>query len=84
MLPEVRVARIVEAIGRYGSGRLSCLETATLGMSERHFTPLHGIVDDLSEGAEGLIDRRTTAEPLVGIFQWTGLPWLLELPDALL
>ena len=28
MLPEVRAARIVEAIGRYGSGRLSCLEAA--------------------------------------------------------
>ena len=38
MLLEVRVARIVEAIGRYGSGRLSCLEAAeVLGMSERHF-----------------------------------------------
>ena len=55
MLPEVRVARIVEAIGRYGSGRLSCLEAAeVLGMSERHFRRLR----DRYEAAEGLIDRR--------------------------
>ena len=57
MLPEVRVARIVEAIGRYGSGRLSCLEAAeVLGMSERHFRRLRDRYE--AEGAEGLIDRR--------------------------
>lgn len=57
MLPEVRVARIVEAIGRYRSGRLSCLEAAeVLGMSERHFRRLRDCYE--AEGAEGLIDRR--------------------------
>ena len=57
MLPEVRVARIVEAIGRYGSGRLSCLEAAeVLGMSERHFRRLRDRYE--TEGAEGLIDWR--------------------------
>lgn len=57
MLPEVRVARIVEAIGRYRSGGLSCLEAAeVLGMSERHFRRLRDRYE--AEGAEGLIDRR--------------------------
>ena len=58
MLPEVRVARIVEAIGRYGSGRLSCLEAAeVLGMSERSLSPASGSLPRL-RGAESLIDRR--------------------------
>ena len=69
MLPEVRVARIVEAIGRYGSGRLSCLEAAeVLGMSERHFRRLRDRYE--AEGAEGLIKlegawatQRTAATP---------------------
>ena len=40
MDPEIRV-RIAEALGRYGSGALSCLEAAeVLGMSERHFRRL--------------------------------------------
>ena len=57
MLPEVRVARIVEAIGRYRDGRLSCLEAAELlGMSERHFRRLRDRYE--GEGAEGLVDRR--------------------------
>ena len=57
MLQEVRVARIVEAIGQYGTGRLSCLEAAEiLGMSERHFRRLRDRYE--AEGAEGLIDRR--------------------------
>ena len=38
MDPEIRIVRIAEALGRYGSGALSCLEAAeVLGMSERHF-----------------------------------------------
>jgi transposase len=54
---EVRVARIAEAIGRWRSGRLSCLEAAeVLGMSERHFRRLRDRYE--AEGAEGLIDRR--------------------------
>lgn len=57
MLPEVRVARIVETIGSYRSGRLSCLEAAeVLGMSERHFRRLRDRYE--AEGAEGLIDHR--------------------------
>ena len=57
MLPEVRVARIVEAIGRHRSGALSCVEAAeVLGMSERHFRRLRDRYE--AEGAEGLIDRR--------------------------
>jgi len=41
MLPEVRMARIVDALGRYRDGRLSCVEAAeVLGISERHFRRL--------------------------------------------
>jgi hypothetical protein len=51
------MARIVEAIGRYRSGRLSCLEAAEfLGMGERHFRRLR--VRYEADGAEGIIDRR--------------------------
>ena len=57
MLPEVRMARIVEAIGRYRTGELSCVEAAELlGMSERHFRRLRDRYE--AEGAEGIIDRR--------------------------
>ena len=57
MLAEVRVARIVEAIGRWRSGALSCREAAeVLGMSERHFRRLRDRYE--ADGAEGLIDRR--------------------------
>jgi transposase len=57
VLAEVRVARIVEAIGRWRSGALSCGEAAeVLGMSERHFRRLRDRYE--AEGAEGLIDRR--------------------------
>lgn len=51
------MARIVEAIGRYRSGELSCLEAAeVLGMSERHFRRLRDRYE--AEGAEGIVDRR--------------------------
>jgi transposase len=51
------MARIVEAIGRYRSGRLSCVEAAeVLGMSERHFRRLRDRYE--AQGAEGLVDRR--------------------------
>jgi transposase len=51
------MARIVEAIGRWRSGALSCGEAAEmLGMSERHFRRLRDRYE--AEGAEGLIDRR--------------------------
>ena len=57
MLPEIRMARIVEAIGRYRSGELSCLEVAdVLGMSERHFRRLRDRYE--ADGAEGIVDRR--------------------------
>ena len=57
MLPEVRMARIVNAIGEYRRGELSCLEAAELlGMSERHFRRLRDRYD--AEGAEGIIDHR--------------------------
>src|SRR5918912_595929 len=57
MLPEVRMARILEAIARYRVGGLSCLGAAELlGMSERHFRRLRDRYE--AEGAEGLIDRR--------------------------
>lgn len=51
------MARIVEALGRYRDGRLSCVEAAeVLGISERHFRRLRDRYE--AEGAEGLIDRR--------------------------
>ena len=51
------MARIVEAIGRWRSGALSCLEAAeVLGMRERHFRRLRDRYE--AEGAEGLVDRR--------------------------
>lgn len=57
MLPEVRMARIVEAIGRCRAKTLSCVDAAELlGMSERHFRRLRDAYEE--KGAEGLIDRR--------------------------
>ena len=57
MLPEVRVARIVEAVARYRAGTLTCAEAALqLGMSERHFRRLRDRYE--AEGAMGLVDRR--------------------------
>jgi len=57
VLAEVRVARIAEAIGRYRTGALSCVEAAeVLGISERHFRRLRDRY--AAEGAEGLVDRR--------------------------
>jgi hypothetical protein len=51
------MARIVEAIGRWRSGALSCEQAAeVLGMSERHFRRLRDRYE--AEGAEGVIDRR--------------------------
>ena len=57
MDPEIRIVRILDAVGRYRSGQLSCLEAAeVLGMSERHFRRLRDRCE--AEGAEGLVDRR--------------------------
>src|SRR4029077_8378597 len=57
MLPEVRMARVLDAIGLHHAGRLRCGEAAELlGMSERHFRRLRDAYG--AEGAEGLVDRR--------------------------
>src|SRR5215210_688979 len=57
MLPEVRMARIIDAIGLYRTKRLSCGEAAELlGMSERHFRRLRDAYE--AHGAEGIVDRR--------------------------
>ena len=57
MDPEIRIVRILDAVGRYRSGALSCLEAGeVLGMSERHFRRLRDRYE--AEGAEGLVDRR--------------------------
>src|ERR1700731_4006494 len=57
MHAEVRMARIVEAIGLYRSGKVTCEEAAEwLGMSERHFRRLRDRYE--ADGAEGIIDRR--------------------------
>src|SRR3954452_2649909 len=57
MLPEVRMARITDAIELHRKKKLSCVEAgALLGMSERHFRRLRGAYEE--RGAEGIIDRR--------------------------
>lgn len=57
MLAEVRMARIVEAIGLYRTGKVTCEAAAEwLGMSERHFRRLRDRYE--ADGAEGIIDRR--------------------------
>src|ERR1700731_5460809 len=57
MHAEVRMARIVEAIGLYRTGKVTCEVAAELlGISERHFRRLRDRYE--AEGAEGLIDRR--------------------------
>ncbi len=51
------MARLLDGLARYRSGRLSCVEAAEfLGMSERQFRRLRDRYE--AEGAEGLIDRR--------------------------
>ena len=57
MLPEVRMARIVEAVTRYRSGVIGCREAAEcLGMSERHFRRLRDRYE--AQRAEGIADKR--------------------------
>src|SRR3954451_19266544 len=57
MLPEFRMARIIDAIGLHQARKLSCVEAgALLGMSERHFRRLRDAYE--AHGAEGIIDRR--------------------------
>jgi len=51
------MARIVEAVGLYRTGKVTCEAAADwLGMSERHFRRLRDRYE--AEGAEGIIDRR--------------------------
>jgi Helix-turn-helix domain len=57
MLPEVRMARIIDAIGLPQARKLSCVEAgAVLGMSERHFRRLRDAYEE--RGAEAIVDRR--------------------------
>src|SRR5271170_2838857 len=57
MLPEVRMSRVLDAIGSHQAGRLSCVEAGELlGLSERHFRRLRDAYE--GRGEEGLIDRR--------------------------
>lgn len=57
MLSEIRMARIVETIGRVRAKKLSCVEAAeVLGMSERHFRRLRDSYEE--DGAEAIVDRR--------------------------
>src|SRR3954452_7993799 len=57
MLPKVRMARIIEAIGLHQARKLSCVGAgALLGMSERHFRRLRDAYE--AHGAEGIVDRR--------------------------
>src|SRR3954465_1299451 len=57
MLPEVRMARIMDAIELHRKKKLSCVEAAELlGMSERHFRRLRDAYE--AHGAEGIVDRR--------------------------
>jgi transposase len=51
------MARIVEAVGLYKTGKVTCEVAAEwLGVSERHFRRLRDRYE--AEGAEGIIDRR--------------------------
>src|ERR1700689_4106334 len=57
MLPEVRMARLLDAIVSHRAGRLSCVEAGELlRLSERHFRRLRDAHAD--RGEEGLVDRR--------------------------
>jgi hypothetical protein len=60
MLPEVRMARVLDAISSHRAGRLSCVEAGELlGFSERHFRRLRDAFEEHRE--DGLIDRRRRA-----------------------
>jgi hypothetical protein len=57
MLPEVRLTRVIDAIGLHRKKKLSCVEAGELlGMSERHFRRLRDAYE--ADGKEGIIDRR--------------------------
>ena len=47
MLPEVRMARVIDAIELHRKKKLSCVEAgALLGMSERHFRRLRDAYEE--------------------------------------
>ena len=57
MLPEVRMARVLDAIRSHRLKRLSCVEAGELlGLSERHFRRLRDAYEE--RGEDGLVDRR--------------------------
>src|SRR3954453_9061746 len=57
MLAEVRMTRVIDAIGLHRKKKLSCEEAgALLGMSERHFRRLRDAYE--ADGPEGITDRR--------------------------
>jgi hypothetical protein len=57
MLPEVRMARVLDALRSHRAKRLSCVEAGELlGMSERHFRRLRDAYEE--DGEAGLVDRR--------------------------
>src|SRR4051794_30161235 len=63
MLAEVRITRVIDAIGLHRKRKLSCEEAgALLGMSERHFLRLRDAYE--AYGAGG--DRRPPARACVG------------------
>ena len=62
MLPEVRMARITDAIGLHRAKKLSCCEAGEmLGLSERHFRRLRDAYE--ADGAEGIIDGNGVVAP---------------------
>ena len=62
MLPEIRMARLVDALCRHRAKQLSCVDAAEeLGMSERHFRRLRDAYAE--KGAEGVVDRRRGRAP---------------------
>jgi hypothetical protein len=57
MLPEVRMARVLDAMSSHRAERLSCVEAGEhLGFNERHFLRLRDAFEE--RGEDGLIDRR--------------------------
>ena len=57
MLPEVRMARVLDAIASHRAGRLTCVEAGELlGFRSRHIRRLRDAFEE--RGENGLIDRR--------------------------
>jgi len=57
MLPDFRMARVLDAISSHRAGRLICVEAGELlRFSERYFLCLRDAFEE--RGEDGLIDRR--------------------------